>query len=406
MRDFWRFHFLKVIIGLVVIQLLIFAWLQHRNHRPKAVVDEVKVFEGQSVKIRPLTNDTDKDDDELTLEDVSEPLHGKITQDENLLVYTAGRGFAGVDSFTYVANDGKKDSREEYIKVTVDENLKPVAKDDNATLYGGGETILNILANDNDREDDSIFIHEISNPIHGELIRQGDKFIYKSNGTVGDDSIQYAISDGFNNSEKATVHIEVKSKNNPCYPWLSADVGRAPIPGSLACKSGKFVIEGSGTDIWGNADGFQYVYKYVNGDFEISTKIESMDNTHQWAKAGIMVRETKDANSKNATVGITPANGALLQYRTETGARTTSVDDLDKIKAPYWVKMVRRGDTFKSFISPDGQKWKMIMEGPLPIPKNVYLGFAVCSQNAEKLCKTVFSNIRSSSKPAKLVEEK
>jgi hypothetical protein len=404
MRDFWRFHFLKVILGLVIIQFGVLAWLQYRNHRPVAQVDEARVFERQSVKIRPLTNDSDKDDDEITIHSVSEPQHGKIIREKNMLHYSAINGFAGVDSFLYVISDGKRESKEAFIKVTVNENKNPIAKKDESQLYAGGETIINVLGNDNDKEGDSIYIKEFSKPLYGELKQQEDKFIYISDGTVAKDSFQYVIGDGLKFSEKATVHIDIKSKNSPAYPWLAEDIGNAKIPGSMDSKGNKFIVKGSGADVWGNFDGMLYASRHKSGDCEIYTKIESMENTKPWAKAGIMIRESKSGNSKNVFMALTPVNGLSFQFREKTGNRTNGPGENEKIEAPCWVKLVRSGDSFTGYLSQNGRKWKQISDTKtVPMSENVYIGFAVCSHDNEKLCKTVFSNYRVSGKPAKLL---
>ena len=56
----------------------------------------------------PLRNDSDKDEDELMLNEISSPMKGEITQDEDLLVYSISKGFVGVDSFAYTVSDGKQ----------------------------------------------------------------------------------------------------------------------------------------------------------------------------------------------------------------------------------------------------------------------------------------------------------
>jgi hypothetical protein len=404
MRDFWRFHFLKVILGLVVIQFGVLAWLQYRNHRPVAQIDEARVFERQTVKIRPLTNDSDKDDDEITLHSVSEPQHGIIIREKNMLHYSAVNGFAGVDSFAYVVTDGKRESKEAFIKVTVNENKKPIAKKDESQLYAGGETVLNVLGNDKDKEGDSIFIHEYTSPIFGEVKQKGDKFIYISDGTVAQDSFQYVIGDGLKFSEKATVYIDIKNKNSPVYPWLAEDIGNAKISGSIESKGKKFIVKGTGVDVWGNFDGMHYAFRHKNGDCEIYAKIESMENTKPWAKAGVMIRESKSGNSKNVFMALTPENGLSFQFREKTGNRTNSIGGNEAIKAPCWIKLVRSGDIFTGYISQNGKIWTKATDSKsVPMEENVYIGFAVCSHDNAKLCKTIFSNYSISGKPTKLM---
>ncbi len=392
MKDIWRFHFFKIILGLAIIQFGVLAWLQYRNHAPVGNVDEVKVFEGQSVKISPLNNDSDKDEDELLIQEVADPLHGEITIDKNIMEYSAKVGFTGVDSFTYVISDGKRESKKSYIKVNVLENFAPEPQNDKAQLYVGSKTILYVLKNDHDKERDSVFIQEFSQAQYGTLTRQGNKLIYQSNGIAGRDSFQYTISDGFNKSEKATVQMEVKSKNSPCYPWVSEDIGSTAIAGSLDCTKNRLTIQTTGTDLWGNSDRFHYAYSYLKGDGEIYTKVDHIDPTHKWVKVVIMIRETKAANSKYIGVGITPGDGTFLLKRTKTGESTAASGGDKDARVPYWVKLVRHGDIFTGYLSENGTQWTKIKDETIPMSENVHIGFAVSNPNNEKRCKVVFSN--------------
>lgn len=383
---------MKTILVLVVIQLSIFAWLQYRNNCPEAFDDEVSVFEGHSVKIQPLRNDTDEDKDEISIEEVVKPLHGKITQDKNVLTYYIEKGFVGVDSFAYTINDGDKISDEAYIKVTVNENKQPVANKDYVQFYRGNDWEINVLGNDADNEGDSIFIAEFTQPSNGQLTRTSSGFIYKTiDNLAKKDSFQYIISDGFSNSEKAMVVIDIKEKTDPLYPWLFADVGNPALKGSVGKKGNKINLGASGSDIWGNSDNFGYAWQIANGDCEIITRIEHIDNTNEWSKAGIMIRETLDAGSKYALVAITGAHGLTFQrrLRARDGSRG---DGHDGIAAPYWLKLTRKGNVFTSSISPDGRKWTETANDSIPMNDNVFIGLAVTSHDDSKIGNVSFSS--------------
>src|SRR5947207_15387252 len=98
--------------------------------------------------------------------------------------------------------------------------------------------------------------------------------------------------------------------------WQKTDIGAVSAPGSATTddRSG-FVVRGSGDDIWNTADEFHFVYVPAQGDLEIMGRVLSLQNTDPWAKAGLMVRESFAANSRNAMVILTPANQSGLQWR-------------------------------------------------------------------------------------------
>lgn len=64
--------------------------------------------------------------------------------------------------------------------------------------------------------------------------------------------------------------------------------------------AGTYTVIGSGADIWNEADEFHYVYRELSGPGSIIAKVESIENTHNWAKAAVMIRDTLDPDSAQA----------------------------------------------------------------------------------------------------------
>jgi hypothetical protein len=394
LRTFMRFHLLKTLLVLVVVQLIILAMVQNYDHRPVALPDNVSVIEGRTVKISPLFNDLDKDiPDVLSVIHVSTPLHGSVKKRGNLVFYTPNTNFIGADSLTYTISDGHKESKACYISIHVNKNLPPVAVRDIAEVYSGDKVMIDVLGNDYDREKDSVYLKRYLQPVHGHLIQTGTQFVYTSSTvSVDKDSFLYVVGDGHNNLDSSYAVINIKSKSDPCYPWLSVDAGNAAIAGYSTSLGKSFVVEGSGTDIWNSSDGFRFVYRYAHGDCQMITKIDSLEGTNAWAKAGIMVRESLSGGSRCSYVFVSKRNGASYHYRNipndpMIGASMT----IDGIKAPYWVKLSRKGNLFCFYISADGIKWVRIDQVEVPMSQKVYIGFAVTSHNNAELGKAVFS---------------
>ncbi len=154
-----------------------------------------------------------------------------------------------------------------------------------------------------------------------------------------------------------------------------------------------FSVASTGTDIAGTADQFRYVYKQLSGNGSITVKVDSLVNTNAWAKAGVMVRETLEANSRRAHCVMTPGNGAAFERRETTGVASTSVNT-SGLKTPYWVRLTRTGNTFKGERSPDGKTWTQIgTNQDVIMGPNVYLGLCVTSHNAGVYTTAEFSNL-------------
>ena len=75
-----------------------------------------------------------------------------------------------------------------------------------------------------------------------------------------------------------------------------------------------FTVTGSGADIWGTADAFRFVYVPVTGNCTIIARVVSVQNIDAWSKAGVMIRESLNANAANAFIAVTPGNGVTWQY--------------------------------------------------------------------------------------------
>jgi hypothetical protein len=159
--------------------------------------------------------------------------------------------------------------------------------------------------------------------------------------------------------------------------------------------AGTYTMTGSGADIWNQSDEFHYAYKTLSGPGSIVAKVESISNTDNWAKAGVMIRETLDADSKHAMMVVSYASGVSFQRRIEVGGDSTSDDDTGDITAPYWVKIERDlAGNFSAYSSANGSSWqKLGVAEPIQMGTNVYIGLAVTAHNAGATCEAVFTNV-------------
>ena len=161
--------------------------------------------------------------------------------------------------------------------------------------------------------------------------------------------------------------------------------------------AGTFTITASGADIWAvngvEADEFHFAYKMLTGSGSIIAKVNSVDNTNAWAKAGVMIRETLNPDSAHAMMVVTPGSGISFQRRPGTGA--TSVDTTTAgITPPYWVKIERDlAGNFTASSSPNGSTWTQVGTENIPMGANTYIGLAVTAHDATLTCKAVFTNV-------------
>ncbi|NIO30466.1 MAG: hypothetical protein GTN75_01550, partial [Gemmatimonadetes bacterium] len=170
--------------------------------------------------------------------------------------------------------------------------------------------------------------------------------------------------------------------------------------GFLETGPGAFSMSGGGVDIWSAADEFRFAFKRLNGDGTILARVESVLNTHAWAKVGVMIRESLDPTSTFAAVYATPGNGVRYQARLTTAVNATSdtpvvTTEQTALQAPVWVKIERSGSTFNGFYSTDGVNWTSMSWNPQTITMTgtVYIGLAVTSHNANAITAAEFSGV-------------
>src|SRR5262249_10842457 len=135
-------------------------------------------------------------------------------------VYTPPQGFAGVDSFQYVVDDGQTQSAPVTVTITVT-NTPPFAADDTYAVAAGRSLPIpapGLLANDGDAAGDPIEVAHInSQPSNGGATLNADgSFTYSPlPGFFGTDSFTYVIDDGIEYSSEATVTITVTAPPTP-----------------------------------------------------------------------------------------------------------------------------------------------------------------------------------------------
>src|ERR1039457_562010 len=69
--------------------------------------------------------------------------------------------------------------------------------------------------------------------------------------------------------------------------WTSQDIGSPGVAGSTSVSNGVWTVSGSGSDISGASDQFQYAYEPFAGDGSIVAYVASEGNTDPGAKSGV-----------------------------------------------------------------------------------------------------------------------
>lgn len=189
--------------------------------------------------------------------------------------------------------------------------------------------------------------------------------------------------------------------------WHGSDIGEVGAPGSFSRAHDVFTITGSGADTWRREDGFQFVFQPLTGDGALTAQVLNLKDTHEWAKAGVMIRETTNASSMFALAAIRPDGQAQYIWRKATAKDAASSELTGGLGFPKWVKIVRSGNQFSTYCRANaGDQWQQIgATQTLKMAAQVQIGLVVCAHNAGILSQAQFDNVtlesgKPSSKPS------
>ncbi|APP04466.1 tandem-95 repeat protein [Vibrio harveyi] len=186
------------------------------NDAPVAVNDAVSTDEDTAVTIDVLTNDSDLENDQLTITNASVPAEqGTVTIVDGKLVFTPAENFNGDATISYTISDGQL-TDDATVAVTVNPvNDAPVAVDDTVATDEDTAVTIDVLANDSDPENDQLTITNASVPAEQGTVTVVDgKLVFTpAENFNGDATISYTISDG-ELSDDATVAVTVNPAND------------------------------------------------------------------------------------------------------------------------------------------------------------------------------------------------
>jgi regulation of enolase protein 1 (concanavalin A-like superfamily) len=179
--------------------------------------------------------------------------------------------------------------------------------------------------------------------------------------------------------------------------WSNNDIGAVAAAGSASVDGTTYTVRGSGADIWGTADEFHYAWRAVSGDFTAMARVVSVENVDQWAKAGLMVRETGgSAGARHASLFATPttAKGLAFQRRPTTGGTSVSTAG-PALTAPVWLRLVRAGNVVTaSYRRNATDAWTPVGSQTFTsLPVDAQVGFAVSSHRDGTVATATFDNV-------------
>ena len=176
----------------------------------------------------------------------------------------------------------------------------------------------------------------------------------------------------------------------------SDDVGAPPLKGSAEfnAAAGQLKITGTGSDIWGKADQFHYVWREMSGNCTVSANVKFVTEEgigHR--KAVIMLRKSLDTDSPFLHLAIHADGTPSVQFRTTKADNTNTVDFPIEGPGTWKLKLVRQGSTITVWIAKDGAPLRELGHTTNQLGSPVLVGFGVSSHSKDAKNTVLFSDM-------------
>jgi hypothetical protein len=174
--------------------------------------------------------------------------------------------------------------------------------------------------------------------------------------------------------------------------WMSADIGDVGRAGAWSVDGSRVRVRGAGADVWDTADAFRFVWRPIEGDVDIVARLERLDSTRPWTKAGVMIRGGLERGAPHAFMLGSAGKGLAFQRRSAAG-RLTSHTAAGSGGAPRWLKLSRRGNRLTAFHSVDGRQWTRAGSDVIELGPVAFVGLAISSHTTTAVAEGVFDGV-------------
>ena len=175
----------------------------------------------------------------------------------------------------------------------------------------------------------------------------------------------------------------------------SDDVGDPQLKGAAEFDpgTGQYRITGSGTDIWGKADQFHYLWKEMSGNFSVTATARFLTDGNPHRKAVIMLRKTLDTDSPFVHLVIHGDGMPAVQFRNAKADNTNTVDFPIEGPGKYRLKLAREGSTITFWIGKYGEALRELGHTQNQLGSPVLVGLGVSSHTQGASNTVLFSDV-------------
>lgn len=194
----------------------------------------------------------------------------------------------------------------------------------------------------------------------------------------------------------AAVYKELFGKEE----YATQDIGNVGLAGSTDYNAQTYTLQSAGAGLGGTSDAFHFALTSKMGNTSYQARLTSIANTSGAATAGIMIRESDDADSRFVFVGATQSGSVFFKYRNATAGSVQTVAS-SSTTLPVWFKLTRVGDVFTAYRSTDGLAWTATGTAQtIAMTADTLVGLVGTSTSTTVLNTAVFDNVN---KPIEII---
>ncbi|MBX2928194.1 MAG: HYR domain-containing protein [Saprospiraceae bacterium] len=296
----------------------------------------------------------------------------------------AGTTVSGVGNttVTLTANDGYDNTAQCSFTVTRVDNTPPTVQCFNQTITFNGEPSILLNVNNLASATDNCGVPTISispTGISCESLGQ----------TV---PVTVTATDPSNNTATCISNITVAGL--PC--------GWSQQPNGVNCANGNNIGYNPGTGVWTatstncyyaspfTSDATAFAQRTLCGDGSITAQVTDISGTALgWA--GVVMRESNMAGAKKAQLMTNLSSLSRREFRTTTNgaANPQQFPSQDR----YWLRIVRVGNQFSMYVSPNGLAWYFAGAQNIPMNACIQMGLVATNYQQTSTVTATFANV-------------
>ncbi len=194
------------------------------------------------------------------------------------------------------------------------------------------------------------------------------------------------------NGNSTTCTSQVTVTGLPC--------GWSQNPGGVNCANGSSIAYNPVNGVWTatstncyssnfNSDAAAFGQRTLCGDGSITAQVTSVSGAMGWA--GIVMRENNEAGAKKAQLITNLSSLNRQEFRTTTGGQAMPQQLASQNR--FWLRIVRAGNQFSMFVSPNGQSWVFIGAQNIAMGACIQVGLVATNATANSTLTATFANV-------------